>query len=54
MTWERLLKKEIDAPYRPPVSAGVDDTSQYNKYPQETQAYGDYGDDEYGHLFEGF
>ncbi|CZR54487.1 related to cAMP-dependent protein kinase type 2 [Phialocephala subalpina] len=47
VTWERLAKKDIDPPYRPPVRAGVGDASQYEKYPEETETYGDYGHDEW-------
>lgn len=47
VTWERLQKKDIDAPYVPPVRAGVGDASQFDKYPEETEAYGQTGDDSY-------
>ncbi|KAF2015540.1 Pkinase-domain-containing protein [Aaosphaeria arxii CBS 175.79] len=47
VTWERLQKKDIDAPYVPPVRAGVGDASQFDKYPEETEAYGQTGDDPY-------
>lgn len=45
VTWERLAKKDIDAPYVPPVRAGAGDASQFDKYPEETEAYGQGGDD---------
>ncbi|KAF1942800.1 camp-dependent protein kinase A [Clathrospora elynae] len=45
VTWDRLSKKDIDAPYVPPVRAGVGDASQFDKYPEETEAYGQAGDD---------
>ncbi|KAF1829184.1 camp-dependent protein kinase A [Decorospora gaudefroyi] len=45
VTWDRLQKKDIDAPYVPPVRAGVGDASQFDKYPEETEAYGQAGDD---------
>ncbi|KAF2834365.1 Pkinase-domain-containing protein [Patellaria atrata CBS 101060] len=45
VTWDRLSKKDIDAPYVPPVRAGVGDASQFDKYPEETEAYGATGDD---------
>lgn len=51
VTWERLQKKDIDAPYVPPVRAGVGDASQFDKYPEETEAYGQMGDDPHKHLF---
>lgn len=47
VTWERLAKKDIDAPYVPPVRAGAGDASQFDKYPEETEAYGASGDDTY-------
>ncbi|OBT58931.1 AGC/PKA protein kinase [Pseudogymnoascus sp. 24MN13] len=46
VTWDRLAKKDIDAPYVPPVKAGVGDASQFDKYPEETEQYGAVGPDE--------
>ena len=46
VTWERLAKKDIDAPYVPPVKAGGGDASQFDKYPEEPEAYGSTGQDE--------
>ncbi len=46
VTWERLLKKDIDAPYVPPVKGGQGDASQFDKYPEETEEYGKKGDDQ--------
>jgi protein kinase A len=54
VTWDRLQKKDIDAPYVPPVRAGVGDASQFDKYPEETEEYGQAGDDPHGHLFPDF
>ncbi|ELR04879.1 camp-dependent protein kinase catalytic subunit [Pseudogymnoascus destructans] len=54
VTWDRLAKKDIDAPYVPPVKAGVGDASQFDKYPEETEQYGAGGPDEHGHLFTDF
>ncbi|PVH81238.1 Pkinase-domain-containing protein [Cadophora sp. DSE1049] len=54
VTWERLAKKDIDAPYVPPVKAGVGDASQFDKYPEETESYGQLGHDEHGKLFRDF
>ncbi|KAF2126265.1 camp-dependent protein kinase A [Dothidotthia symphoricarpi CBS 119687] len=45
VTWDRLQKKDIDAPYVPPVRAGVGDASQFDKYPEESEQYGQAGDD---------
>lgn len=46
VTWERLAKKDIDAPYVPPVKGGQGDASLFDKYPEETEAYGNMGDDQ--------
>ena len=46
VTWERLAKKDIDAPYVPPVKGGAGDSSLFDKYPEETEAYGATGNDE--------
>lgn len=54
VTWDRLAKKDIDAPYVPPVRGGAGDASQFDKYPEETEAYGQTGDDPHGHLFPDF
>ncbi|EHY58243.1 cAMP-dependent protein kinase catalytic subunit [Exophiala dermatitidis] len=54
VTWERLLKKDIDAPYVPPVKGGAGDASQFDKYPEETEEYGKKGDDPFGHFFTDF
>lgn len=47
VTWERLGKKDIDAPYVPPIKQGEGDASLFDKYPEETEAYGQKGRDEY-------
>ncbi|KAF1344534.1 kinase-like domain-containing protein [Delphinella strobiligena] len=54
VTWERLAKKDIDAPYVPPVRGGQGDASLFDKYPEETEAYGNMGDDPHGRLFPDF
>ncbi|KAL9942046.1 hypothetical protein ACHAO5_008352 [Verticillium nonalfalfae] len=46
VTWERLAKKDIDAPYSPPVKGGTGDASQFDRYPEETEKYGATGHDE--------
>ncbi|KAI1111549.1 Pkinase-domain-containing protein [Nemania sp. NC0429] len=51
VTWDRLSRKDIDAPYTPPVKAGSGDASQFDRYPEETEKYGQPGNDEYGNLF---
>ena len=47
VTWDRLLRKDIDAPYVPPVKGGMGDASQFDKYPEETEQYGATGHDPY-------
>ncbi len=46
VTWDRLARKDIDAPYTPPVKAGAGDASQFDRYPEETERYGQNGHDE--------
>ncbi|KAH8162991.1 hypothetical protein CIB48_g5255 [Xylaria polymorpha] len=48
VTWDRLSRKDIDAPYTPPVKAGSGDASQFDRYPEETEKYGQPGNDD-GH-----
>lgn len=47
VTWDRLERKDIDAPYIPPIRGGQGDASQYDKYPEETEHYGADGEDAY-------
>ncbi|CAK1364859.1 unnamed protein product [Cercospora beticola] len=54
VTWDRLAKKDIDAPYVPPVRGGAGDASLFDKYPEETEAYGQTGDDPHGRSFPDF
>ncbi|KAI5781144.1 kinase-like domain-containing protein [Geopyxis carbonaria] len=55
VNWERLARKDIEAPYVPPVRGGVGDASQFDRYPEETDDYTkNDGIDQYGHLFEDF
>ncbi|KAI0011803.1 Pkinase-domain-containing protein [Xylariaceae sp. FL0662B] len=55
VTWDRLSRKDIDAPYTPPVKAGAGDASQFDRYPEETEKYGQQsGSDEFGYLFPDF
>ncbi|RLL98578.1 cAMP-dependent protein kinase catalytic subunit, partial [Aspergillus turcosus] len=54
VTWDRLAKKDIDAPYVPPIRGGQGDASQYDRYPEETEQYGQQGEDLHGHLFPDF
>ena len=50
VTWERLGKKDIDAPYVPPIKQGEGDASLFDRYPEETEQYGQKGKDEYVHI----
>src|SRR5690554_4310468 len=55
VNWERLGRKDIEAPYVPPVRSGVGDSSQFDRYPEDTEDYyKNDGVDQYGHLFEEF
>ncbi|KAJ9137287.1 cAMP-dependent protein kinase type 2 [Pleurostoma richardsiae] len=54
VTWDRLSRKDIDAPYTPPVKAGAGDASQFDRYPEDPERYGSGGHDEYGNLFVDF
>lgn len=54
VTWDRLSKTDIDPPYTPPVKAGSGDASQFDRYAEETEKYGQPGNDEYHHLFPDF
>ncbi|PGH15755.1 AGC/PKA protein kinase [Polytolypa hystricis UAMH7299] len=47
VTWDRLARRDIDAPYVPPVKGGMGDASQFDTYPEETEQYGTDGDDPY-------
>jgi len=47
VTWDRLARKDIDAPYVPPIRGGQGDASQYDRYPEETEQYGAGGEDTY-------
>jgi protein kinase A len=47
VVWERLARRDIDAPYVPPVRGGAGDASLFDKYPEETEQYGSAGDDPY-------
>lgn len=48
VTWDRLARKDIDAPYTPPVKAGTGDASQFDRYAEDPDGYGQGGgSDEY-------
>ncbi|CAH2350998.1 spindle assembly checkpoint kinase [[Candida] railenensis] len=54
--WERLLSRDIETPYEPPITSGVGDTSQFDRYPEDKDL--DYGisgiNDPYGGMFSDF
>ncbi|CAR23982.1 cAMP-dependent protein kinase type 3 [Lachancea thermotolerans] len=54
VVWEKLLCRNIETPYEPPVHAGQGDTSQYDRYPEEENSYGAEGDDPHHDLFAEF
>ena len=54
VVWEKLLAKDIETPYEPPITAGVGDLSLFDHYPEEQLDYGLVGDDPYGHYFVEF
>lgn len=54
--WERLLSRDIETPYEPPITSGIGDTSQFDRYPEDKDL--DYGisgvSDPYGSMFGDF
>ncbi|VBB86874.1 Putative cAMP-dependent protein kinase [Podospora comata] len=54
VTWDRLARKDIDAPYSPPVKPGAGDASQFDRYAEEQEKYGQTGPDPHGSLFPDF
>ncbi|CAL9731811.1 hypothetical protein MOUN0_M05996 [Monosporozyma unispora] len=52
--WEKLLTRNIETPYEPPIQQGRGDTSQFDRYPEEEIDYGIQCEDPYGPLFVGF
>ncbi|CDO92314.1 unnamed protein product [Kluyveromyces dobzhanskii CBS 2104] len=52
--WEKLLCRNIETPYEPPIQAGQGDTSQYDRYPEEEVNYGIQGEDPYRAIFTDF
>lgn len=54
VVWDRLLSRDIETPYEPPVQANTGDTSQFDSYPEENNTYGAAAPDIYGHLFPDF
>ena len=52
VVWEKLLSRNIETPYEPPIQQGQGDTSQFDKYPEEDINYGVQGEDPYA-IFSG-
>lgn len=52
--WDKLLSKDIETPYEPPIQSGVGDTSLFDRYPEEELDYGKISDDPYAELFSEF
>lgn len=51
VVWEKLLAKDIETPYEPPITAGVGDSSLFDHYPEEQLDYGSVGEDPYEKYF---
>lgn len=52
--WEKLVLKDIETPYEPPITAGVGDTSLFDHYPEEQPDYGIQCQDPYAQYFIDF
>ncbi|CCF58777.1 hypothetical protein KAFR_0F01800 [Kazachstania africana CBS 2517] len=52
--WDKLLSKNIETPYEPPIQQGQGDTSQFDRYPEEDETYGVVCEDPYSNLFTNF
>ena len=54
VVWEKLITRNIETPYEPPIQQGQGDTSQFDRYPEEESDYGATGEDPYADLFKDF
>ncbi|CCD23055.1 cAMP-dependent protein kinase catalytic subunit TPK1 NDAI_0B00210 [Naumovozyma dairenensis CBS 421] len=55
VVWDKLLSRNIETPYEPPIQQGQGDTSQFDRYPEEEINYGIRGvEDPYHDLFKAF
>ena len=54
VVWEKLLAKDIETPYEPPITAGVGDSSLFDHYPEAQLDYGAQGEDPYAQYFQDF
>ncbi|SCV01261.1 LAMI_0G10352g1_1 [Lachancea mirantina] len=52
--WEKLLAKDIETPYEPPITTGIGDASLFDQYPEEQFDYGCIGEDPYRQYFVDF
>lgn len=54
VNWKKLLAREIETPYEPPIQVGAGDASQFEHYAEENYSYGQAGDDPYAAYFVNF
>lgn len=61
VNWHKMLKKNIETPYEPPIKAGHGDTSQYEYFEEDSEDMKQYGillntdeSDPYNNMFDGF
>lgn len=54
VVWEKLLAKDIETPYEPPITAGTGDSSLFDHYPEEQLDYGSVSEDPYKDIFTDF
>ena len=55
VVWEKLVNKDIETPYEPPIQGGTGDSSLFDIYPEEQQLdYGIQCEDPYKHFFVDF
>ncbi|KAK9473814.1 camp-dependent protein kinase [Dipodascopsis tothii] len=54
VVWEKLLAKDIETPYEPPIRVGVGDSSLFDRYAEKELDYGIQSHDPYGYLFPDF
>ena len=61
VNWSKMLKKNIETPYEPPIKAGHGDTSQYEFFEEDSEDMKQYGimlntdeSDPYNNVFAGF
>lgn len=52
--WEKLLTKDLETPYEPPITAGIGDSSLFDSYPEGQFDYGIVCPDPYAKYFVDF